>query len=418
MPLVGAQKLTYYNENNPLKVVYPIFSKELEENKPMPKKRLNYFTGGMLLPNRHESTSDYKYGFQGQEVDNEIKGEGNSVNYKYRMHDPRIMRFFAVDPLAASYPYYTPYSFSANQVIHSVELEGLETQEDLNYFQELWNSPEYSTKNQNTQSLPTSQPLGKRFVDYFYSTDANQIGDDSRNPTSYWDYNANQGARNGVEFVQFGQWEFNSNTSSTQNTVNNGAVGGGMGPLTQVSNVGNAFLRGTTTPTGALTAAVTAARTAIAAPPPPPTIAVGPSVPVGGPTTTPAVFSNNGQTQVSSTTVVSQQATQLTTNINVVTISFNTTKPSASYIQRGGTQTAAQILQSRFNALNAASGGGLVYNPSGNGYGRTVTSMGGNVNQAVVSTGVQSTITQSTTTTQTTTATRGDFDFLRNVEDR
>jgi hypothetical protein len=42
------------------------------------------------------------------------------------MHDPRIGRFFAVDPLAPEYPHYTPYSFSGNEVIHMVELEGLE----------------------------------------------------------------------------------------------------------------------------------------------------------------------------------------------------------------------------------------------------------------------------------------------------
>ncbi len=49
----------------------------------------------MILPG-----SNYRYGFQGQERDDEIKGNGNSVNYKYRMHDPRLGRFFAVDPLA------------------------------------------------------------------------------------------------------------------------------------------------------------------------------------------------------------------------------------------------------------------------------------------------------------------------------
>jgi len=42
------------------------------------------------------------------------------------MHDPRIGRFFAVDPLTPDYPHYTPYSFSGNKVIHKVELEGLE----------------------------------------------------------------------------------------------------------------------------------------------------------------------------------------------------------------------------------------------------------------------------------------------------
>ena len=68
----------------------------------------------------------YRYGFQGQEKDDEVKGTGNSINYKYRMHDPRIGRFFAVDPLTAKYPFYSPYAFSGNRVIDMVELEGLE----------------------------------------------------------------------------------------------------------------------------------------------------------------------------------------------------------------------------------------------------------------------------------------------------
>jgi hypothetical protein len=42
------------------------------------------------------------------------------------MHDPRVGRFFAVDPLTKKYPWYTPYQFSGNKVIHAIELEGLE----------------------------------------------------------------------------------------------------------------------------------------------------------------------------------------------------------------------------------------------------------------------------------------------------
>src|SRR5690554_3989976 len=80
----------------------------------------------MLQPHRHANTSDYRYGFQGQEMDNELKGEGNSVNYRYRMHDPRVGRFFAVDPLFRNYSYNSPYAFSENRVIDGVELEGLE----------------------------------------------------------------------------------------------------------------------------------------------------------------------------------------------------------------------------------------------------------------------------------------------------
>ncbi|MBC8756059.1 ParB N-terminal domain-containing protein [Kordia sp. YSTF-M3] len=80
----------------------------------------------MLLPERHASDESYRYGFQGQEKDDELKGEGNSMNYKYRMHDPRIGRFFAVDPLAGKYPHNSVYAFSENRVIDGIELEGLE----------------------------------------------------------------------------------------------------------------------------------------------------------------------------------------------------------------------------------------------------------------------------------------------------
>jgi RHS repeat-associated protein len=103
----------------------------------------DYYPFGQLVPTRH-SSGDYPYGFQGQEKDDEIKGgEGNSLNYKYRMHDPRIGRFFARDPLEKSYPWNSPYAFSENRVIDGVELEGLEfkviTKQDLS-------TKKYSTK--------------------------------------------------------------------------------------------------------------------------------------------------------------------------------------------------------------------------------------------------------------------------------
>ena len=80
----------------------------------------------MTVPNRTGSAPAYRYGFQGQEKDDEIKGGGNSLNYTFRMHDPRVGRFFATDPLTKEYPFYSPFAFSANLVISSRELEGLE----------------------------------------------------------------------------------------------------------------------------------------------------------------------------------------------------------------------------------------------------------------------------------------------------
>lgn len=94
----------------------------------------NYYPFGMQMSEKSFTSSDpfyngedHRYGFQGQEKDNEIKGEGNSIKYKYRMHDPRIGRFFSLDPLAPSYPWNSPYAFSENRVIDVIELEGLES---------------------------------------------------------------------------------------------------------------------------------------------------------------------------------------------------------------------------------------------------------------------------------------------------
>ncbi len=86
----------------------------------------DYSPFGAPLDGRTMQSDFYRYSFQGQERDDEMKGAGNSINYKYRMHDPRVGRFFAVDPLASKYPYNSPYVFSENRVIDGIDLEGLE----------------------------------------------------------------------------------------------------------------------------------------------------------------------------------------------------------------------------------------------------------------------------------------------------
>ncbi|GAA0876010.1 hypothetical protein GCM10009118_24200 [Wandonia haliotis] len=102
----------------------------------------DYMPFGMQMAERNGSTGDYRYGFQGQEKDDEIKGEGNSVNYTFRMHDPRVGRFFAVDPLALRCPFYSPYAFSGNRVIDAKELKGLQPDilNESNIGFDLWES--------------------------------------------------------------------------------------------------------------------------------------------------------------------------------------------------------------------------------------------------------------------------------------
>jgi RHS repeat-associated protein len=88
----------------------------------------DYYPFGMIMPGRKysSSSSKYRYGFNGKENDNEIKGEGNQIDYGMRVYDPRIAKFLSVDPLQADYPELTPYQFSGNNPIENVDLDGKE----------------------------------------------------------------------------------------------------------------------------------------------------------------------------------------------------------------------------------------------------------------------------------------------------
>lgn len=68
----------------------------------------------------------YGYGFNGQEKDEEVKGQGNSYDYKNRIQDPRLGRFLSIDQKFKDYPWYTPYQFAGNDVIRNADLDGLE----------------------------------------------------------------------------------------------------------------------------------------------------------------------------------------------------------------------------------------------------------------------------------------------------
>ena len=108
---MGCLKLTH-NQQPELRVVH--VKKAVTSSDWVKRVRSSYFFG-MLMPGRHDEINGnpYTYGFNGMERDEEIKGAGNSYDFGARMQDPRLGRWLSIDPLAAKYPAFSPYSFVA-----------------------------------------------------------------------------------------------------------------------------------------------------------------------------------------------------------------------------------------------------------------------------------------------------------------
>lgn len=70
--------------------------------------------------------NSYRFGFNGMERDDEVKGQGNSYDFKFRIYDSRIAKFLSVDSIASSIPYYTTYQFAGNSPIKYKDFEGKE----------------------------------------------------------------------------------------------------------------------------------------------------------------------------------------------------------------------------------------------------------------------------------------------------
>jgi len=66
----------------------------------------------------------YRYGFNGMEKDDEVKGAGNSYDFGARMLDTRLGRWLSLDPMLSTYPALSPYHFSMNSPILFKDKEG------------------------------------------------------------------------------------------------------------------------------------------------------------------------------------------------------------------------------------------------------------------------------------------------------
>ena len=84
----------------------------------------DYSPFGVLLPERAVNAGDFRYGFQAQERDDEVKGEGNSIDFRNRMYSPRLGKLFSLDVFASKYPAISAYAFVTNNPNSNIEMGG------------------------------------------------------------------------------------------------------------------------------------------------------------------------------------------------------------------------------------------------------------------------------------------------------
>ena len=86
----------------------------------------DYSPFGVELDGRTVS-GGYRFGYQGYEADNEVKGNGNSFTTEFRQYDPRIGRWLSVDHESNKAPGWTPYrAFFNNPLLFTDVLGNIE----------------------------------------------------------------------------------------------------------------------------------------------------------------------------------------------------------------------------------------------------------------------------------------------------
>ncbi|HID92165.1 TPA: hypothetical protein EYP45_03540, partial [Candidatus Peregrinibacteria bacterium] len=119
---MGCYKLTYQNKN--IEVTKNYFKKGMTSKKSL-NNDYRYLLFGQIQPGRSFTSNSYRYGFQGQEKEDDITGvSGGHIMYKYRILDPRLGKFLSRDPFVHKYPSNSPYTFVNNNPIFNIEVEG------------------------------------------------------------------------------------------------------------------------------------------------------------------------------------------------------------------------------------------------------------------------------------------------------
>jgi RHS repeat-associated protein len=85
---------------------------------------VDYYPFGSGMAGRKYNDDSYRYGFNGMEKDDEMKGNGNSYDFGARLYDSRIGRFLSIDPYSNYFSSTSDYIFAANTPIMAIDYDG------------------------------------------------------------------------------------------------------------------------------------------------------------------------------------------------------------------------------------------------------------------------------------------------------
>lgn len=91
----------------------------------VPKRNIaDYSSFGVSLDGRTIERGFYRRGFNGMELDDEVKGGGNSYDFGARMYNPKVGTFLSTDNYKAKYPDISPYVSFINNPNSFVDKSG------------------------------------------------------------------------------------------------------------------------------------------------------------------------------------------------------------------------------------------------------------------------------------------------------
>jgi len=105
----------------------------------MPRNQTYPNTFGSPMPTRQrsDSYSQYKFGFNGKEKDNEINVNGGdfpmAIGIRARIYDSRLGRWLSLDPMMRKYSNQSPFDYCINNPISNIDPTGHSVKKVDNY---------------------------------------------------------------------------------------------------------------------------------------------------------------------------------------------------------------------------------------------------------------------------------------------